>query len=160
MEKACETVLRKAEERDFPSILSLYRSAIGSPGLPWTEAYPSEREIAADHSRGCLYVLACGGELIGAASALPSKEAEDRRELARVVIDKKRRKAGYAREMMRLLFAELSENGCRSVILYVAAGNEAAIRTYRSLGFDFRDKCRLSGYDDEFYPCEKALEPR
>lgn len=156
MEKACELLLRKAEERDFPSVLKLYRSAIGSPGLPWTEAYPGEEEIKTDHARGCLYVLTRGGEPIGAASALPSEEA-DRRELARVVIGREQRKAGYAKEMMRLLFAELSENGCRSVVLYVAAGNEAAIRTYRSLGFEFTGKCRLSAWDGEFYACQKRI---
>lgn len=157
-EKACEIVLRKAEKEDFPSVLRLYRSAIGSPGLPWTEAYPSEEEIKADHARDCLYVLTRGGEPIGAASALPTEEA-DRRELARVVIGKERRKAGYAKEMMRLLFAELFENGCRSVVLYVATGNGAAIRTYRSLGFEFTGKCRLSAWDGEFYACQKRLEP-
>ncbi|MCM1335691.1 MAG: GNAT family N-acetyltransferase [Bacteroides sp.] len=158
-EKAFDLALRKAKERDFPLLIALYRSAVGSPGLPWTEDYPSIDHIRGDYASGALYVLTRGGEPIGAVSALPSEEGAETRELSRIAVARDFRRKGYAKEMLRLLFAALSDEGCQKVALYVAVGNEAAIRLYRSLGFSFLGRTSLPDWGGEFYACERVLEP-
>lgn len=169
LESPCNAVLRQASPDDLTAVMLLYKSAIGSPGLPWTEDYPNDRTLAADFAAGGLYVLSENGAPVAAASVVPENEYDEmdcwavcdgtQRELARIVVAPQKRGRGYAGKMLSLLLDELAQNGCRAVHLLVATGNEAAIRLYRSLGFSFLGKERLPDFGGDFYACEKILKP-
>ncbi|MDE7234014.1 MAG: GNAT family N-acetyltransferase [Ruminiclostridium sp.] len=165
LENRCNFSLRRARESDLPAVMLLYRSAIGFPGLPWSEEYPNHETLAADYAAGGLYILEENGLPVAAASVVPENEHDDmtcwqildgtQKELARVVVDQSERKRGYAKKMLTLLLEELEKSGCHTVHLLVAVGNEAANRLYRSLSFEFLCECRE--YDCDFYACEKIL---
>lgn len=164
-ENRCNASLRRARESDLTAVMRLYKSAIGFPGLPWSEDYPNEALLAADYEAGGLYILEENGLPVAAASVVPENEYDDmtcwqildgtQKELARVVVDPSERKHGYANKMLTLLLEELEKSGCHAVHLLVAVGNEAANRLYRSLGFAFLGECRK--FDCDFYACEKIL---
>jgi ribosomal-protein-alanine acetyltransferase len=86
-------------------------------------------------------LVADEGELAGYAVLLVPPVAEDPVDLLRIAVDPAYRRTGLGR---RLLAAALDEHPTRTVLLEVAAGNEAAIGLYA--GFGFRELNRRRGY--------------
>ena len=148
--------LRKANENDFLSVLSLYKSAIGTEGCVWDENYPSESEINADIAAGTLYVYTDGEEIVGAVSVLPENELDGlpewkvtsgHCEIARVVISRGRRGEGLAGGMLTELTELLRGQGVKAVHLLAAKNNPPALALYRRLGFAFYGEVFMFGHD-------------
>lgn len=157
--------LRSAKVIDLGTIQAFYQSVIGQQGCAWNEKYPATEDIMNDYNCGCLYVLQQNKNVIGAVSVVPENELDDldcwkikdgtHKEIARVVISRRNQGKGYSKEMLRQLFSKLSAHGCKSIHLLVSKDNEAAIKTYKALGFDFIDECYR--YEHNYYVCEKEL---
>jgi len=158
-------LLRRAMETDLDAILSLYTEAIGREGCVWNDEYPGANFLQSDFKAGDLFVLLDEDEMIGAVSLEQEREYDDlaefaitdetEREIARVVIAKKHSGKGLAAKMLQLLFDKLKDQGIRGIRLSVAACNEAAMRTYKKLGFQFLTFAKL--YGGEYWVCEKVL---
>ncbi len=154
---------RSAIGSDLPQIASLYRAAIGTPGCTWNESYPGVLELEHDFASGNLYVLAEGKTVIGAVSVVFPNELDDAcawevrnaKEIARVVISQDCRGRGLAAQMLPKLFDKLHREGCAAIHLCAACCNNAAIKTYRRLGFAFLAQAELYGHP--FCLCEKKL---
>lgn len=157
--------LRKAKATDLDCILTLYTEAIGREGCVWDEEYPGANFLRSDLAAGDLYVLEDGGEIIGAVSLEQEREYDDladfaitdetEREIARVVIAKEHSGKGLAAKMLQMLFDTLKAEGLRGIRLSVASCNEAAMRTYKKLGFVFLAPAKLYGGD--YWLCERIL---
>lgn len=157
--------LRKAKATDLDCILTLYTEAIGREGCVWDEEYPGANFLRSDLAAGDLYVLEDGGEIIGAVSLEQEREYDDlaefaitdksEREIARVVIAKRHSGKGLAAKMLQMLFDTLKAEGLRGIRLSVASCNEAAMRTYKKLGFAFLAPAKLYGGD--YWLCERIL---
>lgn len=158
-------ILKSAHKNDLSEIAALYKSAIGQQGCTWSADYPTEDDMHNDFESNCLFSLYLGEKLIGAVSVEPKNELDDikiwkisdgtHREIARVVISKEYQGMGYSKTMLSQLFELLSYGGYKSIHLLVCVDNVAAIKLYRSLGFEFIDECYRYGHD--FYVCEKIL---
>jgi ribosomal protein S18 acetylase RimI-like enzyme len=75
-------------------------------------------------------------------------EEEDEVELARIVVDPHRRRAGLGRELVAQLVAAARATGLRGCFLRVAPGNAAALSLYRSCGFVDVDEDRSRGWNE------------
>jgi len=156
-------IFRNAIDSDLPQIASLYRAAIGTPGCTWNESYPGAFELEHDFSSGNLYVLSEGETVIGAVSVVSPNELDDAyawdaqnaKEIARVVISQDYRGRGLAVQMLSQLFEKLKQEGCAAIHLSAACCNTAAIKTYQRLDFAFLAQAHLYGH--QFYLCEKKL---
>ena len=152
---------RAAEKKDFPAVLSLYRSAVGTPFCTWNELYPGQIEIDHDTETGNLLLAELDGVLAGAVSIVPENELDDRdvweekqnaREIARVVLRSDLRWRGLSASLVSHALETLR---ARAVHLSVAEGNVPARRLYLSLGFRVRGEADLWG--GHYYLMEKAL---
>ena len=157
--------LIKASREDIPTVVSIYESVKRGEFSVWSETYPTEREALADYEAGCLYVLKEGADFIGCGSVEPVAEDDDlpfwrvndgtHKEVSRVAVSPAYQGRGYARVLMELMIKELRSLGVRSVHLLAAKRNIPAVRTYRSLGFEFVGECFRYGAD--YYACELVL---
>ncbi|MBQ8961774.1 MAG: GNAT family N-acetyltransferase [Ruminococcus sp.] len=156
--------LRKAKTSEAEAILRLYRCAAKAEGCTWDEGYPNAQTVAEDLAAESLYVLDMEGKPAGCVSVVPENEldgldcwqvTESCCEIARVAIDRQLQGRGLSKELLRLLFAELSRQGLRSVHILVAEQNLIARRTYASLGFEFYGNYFMFGHD--FIAAEKLL---
>ena len=159
-----DTYLRRAEEKDIPSVVSLYSDAVGREGCTWNEYYPTRDDAENDLKNGCLYVYEYDGKTIGAISIVPENELdemecwkknEDVREFARVTVSEEYSGHGFAGMMVGELFSVLSSQGCKSVHILAAKCNKAALRTYEKLGFEFVGECFM--YGNNYFAAEKIL---
>lgn len=156
-------IFRSAIGGDLPQIANLYRAAMDTPGCTWNENYPGAFELKHDFASGNLYVLSEGEAVIGAVSVVSPNELDDAyawkvqnaKEIARVVISQDYKGRGLAVQMLSWLFEKLHQEGCAAIHLSVACCNNAAIKTYRRLGFSFLSQADL--YGNRFYLCEKKL---
>ncbi len=155
---------RPAEKNDFSAVLSLYRSAVGTPFCTWNDLYPGPTEIESDTETGNLLLAELDGVLTGAVSIVPENELDDRdvweerenaREIARVVLRSDLRGRGLSASLVSHALEELRARGVRAVHLSAAAGNIPARRLYLSLGFRVRGEADLWG--GHYYLMEKAL---
>ena len=80
------------------------------------------------------FVLLAGGDVVGYGEIWEDAE-EDEAELARLVIDPKRRARGHGRSLTRALAAEAHSRGFRDVWLRVVPENAPARRAYEAAGF-------------------------
>jgi ribosomal protein S18 acetylase RimI-like enzyme len=157
--------LRKANESEIGQVADIYDLVRNGEFCVWSEHYPTGEHARADFEAGCLYVLTDGKELLGCASVEPVAEDDDlpfwrvcdgrHREVSRVAISPKHSGKGYARVMMEQLVAELKREQVSSVHLLAAKVNIPAVKTYKSLGFDFIGECYRYGAD--YYVCEMVL---
>lgn len=158
--------LRKARTIEVGNVKALYQSVVGQDGCIWNELYPSSEDLMNDYNSGCLYIFILNDtKLIGAASVVPQNELDDldcwrindgtQKEIARVVISRTFQGKSYSKKMLKLLLPILKEHGCKAVHLLVSMDNNAAISTYKALGFDFIDKCERYGHS--YYACERLF---
>ncbi len=155
--------LRHAELYDLNDVYRLYRSSVGREGCAWDEEYPGTLELQQDFAGNNLYVLSDGCHILGAVSVVQPPELADEScwfnlkhaEIARVVVDASISGRGYASFMLRELFALLKRKGIESIRLSVSLGNEAALRLYQKLDFQFLMRKEL--YGGTYYLCEKIL---
>ena len=160
-----EMIFRKADFGDIEKILALYGDVRGGEFCVWDEGYPNRERAQSDISSGGLYILEAGGEILACASVEPETEDDDlpewricdgtHREVARVAVSSSHQGKGLAKKIMALLTFALSAEGVRSIHLLAGKKNTPAVRTYRSLGFDFIGECHR--YNADYFVCEKLL---
>ena len=149
-------IIEKASAADRAEILVLYRSLIGQPGCTWCEEYPDEEIVAEDLHSDSLYCARENGSIVGAVSIewqdeemerfdCWSKENEPAAYLSRVAVSRSAQGKGLAKELMRRAMAEMKAQGIKTARYLVSPGNEAAMRAYRALAFDFSGEADAFG---------------
>lgn len=149
-------IIEKASAADRAEILVLYRSLIGQPGCTWCEEYPDEEIVVEDLHSDSLYCARENGSIVGAVSIewrdeevehfdCWSKENEPAAYLSRVAVSRSAQGKGLAKELMRRAMAEMKARGMKTVRYLVSPGNEAAMRAYRALAFDFSGEADAFG---------------
>ena len=146
--------IEKASATDQAEILALYRSLIGRPGCTWCKEYPDEEIVTEDLHSGSLYCARENGSIVGAVSIewreverfdCWSKENEPAAYLSRVAVSRSAQGKGLAKELMRHAMAERKARGIKTARYPVSPGNEAAMRAYRALAFDFSGEADAFG---------------
>ncbi len=163
MEKTME--LKKATAADVKTVADMYESVKGGEFSVWSEDYPTADHALQDMRAGCLYILISDGECVGCIAVEPVAEDDDlpfwrvndgnHREVSRVAVHPDHQGKGYAKIMTQMLIERLQSEGASSIHLLAAKKNLPAVRTYRSLGFDFIGECFRYGAD--YFVCEKIL---
>ena len=77
-----------------------------------------------------------------------SRELVPSAEIARLCVRKDMQNQGIAKEMMQYVFEILKEEGKKGVHILVKTGHEAALSSYRAIGFRVVGKCIL--FDKDF----------
>lgn len=153
--------LRKALFSDVDAAAAMYRDVIGVNNSVWDENYPTHENAEDDFRDGRLYIFENDGEIIGACSVEYENELDEfdfwkirqgSLEISRIVIARKHQGKGLAKVMVKLFIKELAEQGCSSIHLLAAKSNPAAIKTYKSIGFEFVGECFAFGHD--YYAAE------
>ena len=149
-------IIEKSSAADQAEILVLYRSLIGQPGCTWGEEYPDEEIVAEDLHSGSLYCARENGSIVGAVSIewrdeeverfdCWSKENKPAAYLSRVAVSRSAQGKGLAKELMRRAMAKMKAQGIKTARYLVSPGNEAAMRAYRALAFDFSGEADAFG---------------
>ena len=149
-------IIEKSSAADQAEILVLYRSLIGQPGCTWCEEYPDEEIVAEDLHSGSLYCARENGSIVGAVSIewrdeeverfdCWSKENKPAAYLSRVAVSRSAQGKGLAKELMRRAMAKMKAQGIKTARYLVSPGNEAAMRAYRALAFDFSGEADAFG---------------
>lgn len=153
----------KSEDKD--EILSLYKTMLYGPA-DWNEYYPDEETIEFDLSRNALFVMKNSQEQIIAVISIDedediaklacwSSELMPSAELSRLCVRKDMQNQGISRQMMRYVFEILKKEGKKGVHILVKTGHEAALSSYRALGFQTVGECNL--FDKDFICMELKL---
>lgn len=154
-----------ATREDKEEILALYRTMLYGPA-DWNEYYPDEETIEFDLSRNALFVMKNSQEQIIAAISVDEDEAVDKlacwsrevmpsAELSRLCVRKDMQNQGISKQMMRYVFEILKREGKKGVHILVKTGHEAALSSYRALGFQTVGECNL--FDKDFICMELKL---
>jgi ribosomal-protein-alanine N-acetyltransferase len=138
--------IRVAEPRDAQAVALMSRDFIES-GLGWK--YDVQRVLKAIRDRETLTIVACeGGKPAMPASTSPSSAArsaitgfaimelgEERAHLVLLAVRPSHRRLGIGQRMLEWLLETARVAGMASVHLELRAGNDAARRFYRAMGF-------------------------
>lgn len=154
-----------ATRDDREEILALYKTMLYGPA-DWNEYYPNEDTIEFDLSRNALYVMKDDEDRIIAAISIDededvknlscwSRELIPSAELARLCVRKDMQNQGIAKKMMRYVFEILKKEGNKGVHILVKTGHEAALSSYRAIGFRMVGECNL--FDKDFVCMEIPL---
>lgn len=154
-----------ATRDDREEILALYKTMLYGPA-DWNEYYPNEDTIEFDLSRNALYVMKDDENRIIAAISIDededvknlscwSRELIPSAELARLCVRKDMQNQGIAKKMMRHVFEILKKEGNKGVHILVKTGHEAALSSYRAIGFRMVGECNL--FDKDFVCMEIPL---
>lgn len=154
-----------ATRDDREEILALYKTMLYGPA-DWNEYYPNEDTIEFDLSRNALYVMKADEDRIIAAISIDededvknlscwSRELIPSAELARLCVRKDMQNQGIAKKMMRHVFEILKKEGNKGVHILVKTGHEAALSSYRAIGFRMVGECNL--FDKDFVCMEIPL---
>ena len=158
------TFFRKARADETDTILSLYRSVIGTPFCTWNDEYPGLWEITHDLETGNLFVLETEGRLVGSISIVPENELDglngwsslsNAGEFARVVVHPAFQGRHLARLLVSRVLEEMKERGFKSVHIAVVKENTPALKTYLNLGFRLVGEAAMWGH--AFHLCELPL---
>ena len=122
--------LRPASSGDCRAIAEMSREYI-EHGLPWR--YVPERILRALARRNVALVVACDREqLVGFAMM---EFGDERAHLVLMAVRPAHRRRGVARRLLDWLLESATTAGIESLHLELRAGNQAARRFYRALGF-------------------------
>lgn len=135
--------IRLAEPRDAQAVATMSRDLIES-GLGWK--YDAARVLKAIRDRDTLAVVACEGGRPGPAPAgVPARAAlagfaimelgDERAHLVLLAVRPSHRRLGIGQRMLEWLLESARVAGMASVHLELRAGNDAARRFYRAMGF-------------------------
>jgi ribosomal-protein-alanine N-acetyltransferase len=129
--------IRPAEPRDAQAIAAMSRDFIES-GLGWK--YDQARVLRAMRDRETLAVVACEGAKTGTAKAAVAGFAimefgDERAHLVLLAVRPSHRRLGIGQRMLDWLLESARVAGMASIHLELRAGNDAARRFYRAMGF-------------------------
>lgn len=154
-----------ATEKDRNEILALYKAQIGRDYCPWTEEYPSNKEIDGDLSRDALFVMKVNGSIKAAVSIEEDedvdcldcwdKNLEPLGELARVAVQPEEQNKGLGRIMLQFGMDELKRRGFKGIHILVGKYNTKAIQCYAVFNFRMVGECYM--YEQEFLCYERQL---
>ena len=128
--------IRLAEPRDAQAIAMMSRDFIEA-GLGWK--YDASRVMRAIRDRETLAVVACdakGGAARAAINGFAIMEfGDERAHLVLLAVRPSHRRTGIGQRMLEWLLESARTAGIASIHLELRAGNEAARRFYRAMGF-------------------------
>ena len=138
--------IRLAEPRDAQAVAMMSRDFIES-GLGWK--YDAPRVLKAIRDRETLTIVACEGGKAPAATPGPASGAarsglagfaimefgEERAHLVLLAVRPSHRRQGIGQRMLEWVLESARVAGMASVHLELRAGNDAARRFYRAMGF-------------------------
>ena len=130
--------IRPAEPRDAQAIATMSRDFIES-GLGWK--YDAARVLRAMRDRDTLAVVACEGAKgaaarSGAVAGFAIMEfGDERAHLVLLAVRPSHRRLGIGQRMLEWLLESARVAGMASIHLELRAGNDAARRFYRAMGF-------------------------
>ena len=129
--------IRLAEPRDAQAIAQMSRDFIES-GLGWK--YDAARVLRAMRDRETLAVVACEGAKTtagrGAVAGFAIMEfGDERAHLVLLAVRPSHRRLGIGQRMLEWLLESARIAGMASIHLELRAGNDAARRFYRAMGF-------------------------
>lgn len=164
--QAGREVFGRVQQSEQETVLEIYRSMVGTDGCTWSMAYPDQRDVESDLSKGALYCMRGPEEkILGLISvdedelcaALPQwgQTAKRPAELARLAVIAEYQNRGLARRLILSVMEVLREQGCDAVRYLVSPGNKKALASYAKLDFEYRGKAFL--YDQEWLMYEKKL---
>ena len=106
-----------------------------------------ERELAFDDDtwvsrldHGAWFLAWSGDQPVGMACGIPEEGRPDLRQLVAMWVDPSVRGTGAAAALVEQVVAWAADDGAASVYLWVAEGNDRALRLYRRLGFEPTDE--------------------
>ena len=155
-----------ATAKDKKEILELYRSQLGREFCPWTEQYPTEREIDFDLAHDALLIKRDENGAIIATISLDkdeevesldcwSKDLAPGKEVARLAVKVECQNRGLAQEMLKCAIHEIQKRGYKSIHFLVNKYNEKALRSYSHLHFSKVGEIFL--FEQPFYCYEKEI---
>jgi len=132
--------IRLAEPRDAPAIAMMSRDFIES-GLGWK--YDAARVLRAMRDRETLAVVACESGKAGAPAAARGtvtgfailELGDERAHLVLLAVRPSHRRLGIGQRLLDWLLESARVAGIASIHLELRAGNDAARRFYRAMGF-------------------------
>ena len=133
--------IRPAEPRDAQAIAAMSRDFIES-GLGWK--YDAARVLRAMRDRETLAAVACEGAAKGGAQATARgavagfaimEFGDERAHLMLLAVRPSHRRLGIGQRMLEWLLESARVAGMASIHLELRAGNDAARRFYRAMGF-------------------------
>jgi ribosomal protein S18 acetylase RimI-like enzyme len=130
--------IRPAEPRDAQAIATMSRDFIES-GLGWK--YDAARVLRAMRDRETLAVVACEGAKTGAAAKgavagfAIMEFGDERAHLVLLAVRPSHRRLGIGQRLLDWLLESARTAGMASIHLELRAGNDAARRFYRAMGF-------------------------
>lgn len=139
--------IERACASDAASILSLYRSLVGTPFCTWDEEYPNLEIVKDDLSQYKVFIVRDESkEIIAAAvsaydDSLDSlapwyKDVKKWALLTRLGVAREYQNCGIARQLVRFVMDDAANDGCGGIRFLVAPDNPPAQRMYQSIGFD------------------------
>lgn len=106
-----------------------------------------ERELAFDDDtwlarlgNGAWFLAWNGPQPVGMACGIPEEGRPDLRQLVAMWVDPSVRGTGAAAALVEEVVAWAAEDGAASIYLWVAEGNDRALRLYQRLGFEPTDE--------------------
>ena len=129
--------IRPAEPRDAQAVAMMSRDFVES-GLGWK--YDAARVLRAIRDRETLAVVACeSGKSAGARGALTGfaimELGDERAHLVLLAVRPSHRRLGIGQHLLEWLLESARIAGMASIHLELRAGNDAARRFYRAMGF-------------------------
>jgi len=129
--------IRPAEQRDAQAIATMSRDFIES-GLGWK--YDAARVMRAMRDRETLAAVACEGAKTGTAKGAVAGFAimefgDERAHLVLLAVRPSHRRLGIGQRLLDWLLESARVAGMASIHLELRAGNDAARRFYRAMGF-------------------------
>lgn len=138
-----QVIIRRAEERDIPRLLELYRQLSLDPTAevpePSLEACRKALSAIYDSPGRELLVAEEDGQVVGTATLLITPSlihgARPWAVVEHVVVEEKLRSRGIGRELMEYAAKKAGVAGCYKMMLCSNKKRQDAHRFYRSLGF-------------------------
>ena len=128
--------IRLAEPRDAQAIAMMSRDFVES-GLGWK--YDAPRVLRAIRDRETLAVVACEGGKSASRGAINGfaimEVGDERAHLVLLAVRPSHRRSGIGQRLLEWLLESARCAGIASIHLELRAGNEAARRFYRAMGF-------------------------
>jgi ribosomal protein S18 acetylase RimI-like enzyme len=123
------------------------RRALDAQGIhQWDDVYPTRETIAADVSRGALYVLEDDDGRVVAGVTLDDRQSPEYASLAwsggepalvvhRLCVDPRSQGRGYAHRLMEFAESHAARSGYASVRLDAYTANQRSVELYRRRGY-------------------------
>ncbi len=164
-------MIAKAEEKDFPGIMFIYRVCVydmNRQGLfNWNTAYPGAEQVLADIRRGEVWVHRENETILGVVCINQDQPGEYNDiewkfrspflVVHRLAVHPLFRKRGIAAKIMESVRDMAKENGCRSVRLDAIMVNPAAMQLYARAGYRHAGKIFFSYQKDPFMCMELEI---